>query len=68
MPHRSGPLLTNDALDQLARRWFADVRGEHPETRVSDPQRDAAGDIGAGALDWLFGDSDNDAAGDDGGD
>ncbi|TXM92237.1 hypothetical protein FV223_12520 [Methylobacterium sp. WL116] len=68
MPAQSGPLLTDTALDQLARRWFAEVQAEHPEPRVSDPQRDAAGEVGAGALDWLFGGSDSDAAGDDGGD
>ena len=61
-------LLTNEALDQLARRWFADIRAEHPELRMSDPQRNAAGAVGAGALDWLFGDDDGDAAGDVGGD
>ncbi|MCJ2109133.1 hypothetical protein MKK70_27935 [Methylobacterium sp. E-041] len=67
MPHQSGPLLTDNALDALARRWFAEVWAEHAETRMNELQRDVAGDVGAGALDWLFGDSDSDTAGDDGG-
>ncbi|RYY05729.1 MAG: hypothetical protein EON55_25175 [Alphaproteobacteria bacterium] len=68
MPHPSGPLLSDTALDQLARRWFAEVRADHPETRVNDPEQNAAGEVGAGALNWLFGNSDDDTAGDVGGD
>lgn len=68
MPHQSGPLLSDNALDQLARRWFAEVRAEHPEKRMGDPQRNAADEVGAGALDWLFCDGDGDTAGDNDGD
>jgi hypothetical protein len=68
MPPHDRTLLTDEALDQLARLWFADVRAEHPEPRLSGQQRDAAGEVGARALDWLFGGSDSDTAGDDGGD
>ncbi|MCJ2009083.1 hypothetical protein MKK70_00980 [Methylobacterium sp. E-041] len=68
MPPQDRTLLTDEALDQFARRWFADVRAEHPEPRLSSQQRDAAGEVGAGALDWLFSDDDGAVAGADGGD
>ncbi|TXN66380.1 hypothetical protein [Methylobacterium sp. WL6] len=68
MPLHDRTLLTDKALDQFARRWLADVRAERPEPRLSSQQRDAAGEVGARALDWLFSDDDSDAAGADGGD
>jgi hypothetical protein len=64
MPLHDRRLLTDEVLDQLARRWFADVRAEHPEPRLSGQQRDAACEVGSGALNWLFGGSDSDTAGD----
>lgn len=59
MPHRSGPLLTNEALDQLARRWLAGVQEEQPKVSESQSRGDVAS-YGT-LLDWLL-DADDDAA------
>ncbi|TXN17282.1 hypothetical protein FV219_00620 [Methylobacterium sp. WL122] len=58
MPHQSGPLLTNEALDQLARRWLAGVQAEQPKVSASQSRGDVAS-YGT-LLDWLL-DADDDA-------
>jgi hypothetical protein len=68
MPGRDGPKLTDEALDQLARAWFAEVRAQHPEKPVSRPSGDATGDTGTDLLNWLIDASDGADAGDYGGD
>ena len=59
MPQQSGPLLTDNALDQLARRWLADVRAEQP----NEFEGRSCGDMASYGtlLDWLL-DADDDAA------
>ena len=42
MPHQSGPLLTDNALDQLAHRWLAGVWVEQPKPSESQPCGDVA--------------------------
>ena len=51
--------LTNNALDQLARRWLADVWAEQPKEFEGKSREDMAS-YGT-LLDWLL-DADDDAA------
>jgi hypothetical protein len=59
MPQQSGPLLTDNTLDQLARRWLADVRAE----QLKEFEGRSRGDMASYGtlLDWLL-DADDDAA------
>lgn len=62
MPAGRERVLSEEALDRLARELFAEVRAQHPEKPLRKPGEDAAGDVGFDLLNWLL------DAGDDAGD
>lgn len=64
MPAGRERVLSDEALDQLARAWFAEVRAQHPEKPESKPSGDATGDVGADLLNWLLDASDETGDGD----
>ena len=67
MPAGRERVLSDDALDRLARDLFAEVRAQHPEKPLHKPADEAVGDVGFDLLDWLL-DAGDDAGGGDGGD
>ncbi|GJE15192.1 hypothetical protein [Methylobacterium longum] len=67
MPAERERVLSDDALDQLARELFAEVRAQHPKKPLRRPGEDAAGDVGIDLLDWLL-DAGDDAGDSDSGD
>lgn len=62
MPAGRERVLSDGALDRLARELFAEVRAQHPQKPMGKPADDAAGDLGIDLLAWLL------DAGDDAGD
>jgi hypothetical protein len=62
MPAGRERVLSDDALDRLARELFAEVRAQHPQKPLGRPADDAASDVGTDLLEWLL------DAGDDTGD
>lgn len=59
-------VLSDDALDRLARELFAGVRAQPFQKPLSKPCGDATGDLGADLLDWLLDASDDAGDGDSG--
>lgn len=67
MTDQPGPKLSDEELDQLARKLFAEVRGEHPEEkagRALETAAEVAGEVVPILPDWLL-DAGDDDAGDD---
>ena len=64
MPAERERVLSDDALDRLARELFAEVRAQHPQKPLGRPSGDATGDVGVDLLGWLL-DAGDDDAGDD---
>ena len=62
MPAERERVLSDDALDRLARELFAEVRAQHPQKPLRKPADDAAGSVGFDLLDWLL-DAGEDAGG-----
>jgi hypothetical protein len=62
MPTGREQVLSDDALDRLARDLFAEVRAQHPQKSLGKPVSHASGDVGLDLLAWLL------DAGDDAGD
>ena len=54
MPVGRQCVLSDDALDQLARQPFAEVRAQHPEKPLGKPGGDTTDDVGLDLLDWLL--------------
>ena len=55
---------SGDALDQLAREWFAEIREAQRAASTERPdgsRQDAAADFGGGLLDWLIADTSDDS-------
>ena len=67
MPAGRERVLSDEALDRLARELFAEVRAQHPQKVLGKPVGNAAGDVGVDLLDWLL-DAGDDAGDGDGGD
>ena len=67
MPAGQERVLSDEALDRLARELFAEVRAQHAEKLLGKSGGDATGDAGVDLLDWLLDGSDGDAGGDGGG-
>ena len=64
MPAERERVLSDDALDRLARELFAEVRAQHPQKPLGRPGGDAISDVGVDLLGWLL-DAGDDDAGDD---
>jgi hypothetical protein len=60
-------VLSDDALDRLARELFAEVQAQHPKKPLRKSDEDADSDVGADLLEWLL-DTADDAGDADGGD
>ena len=54
MPAGRERVLSDDALDRLARELFAEVRAQHPQTPVGKPVGDENGNVGIDLLGWLL--------------
>ena len=52
MPAGRERVLSDDALDRLARELFAEVRAQHPEKPLVKPVGNEAGDVGLDLLGW----------------
>jgi hypothetical protein len=64
MPVERERVLSEDALDRLARELFAEVRAQHPEKPLGKPTDDVTSGIGADLLEWLLDASDDGDNGD----
>lgn len=65
MTDQPGQTLSDDELDRLARKLFAEVRAEHPEARAGralESAGEVAGEVLPGIPDWFM--SDDAAEGD----
>lgn len=59
MTDESGQTLSDEELDHLARKLFAEVRAESPEAksgRALESAGEVAGEVLPGIPDWLLGD------------
>ncbi|MCJ2086010.1 hypothetical protein MKK88_08370 [Methylobacterium sp. E-005] len=59
MADPNGQQLSDEELDRMARKLFAEVRAESPEARAGRALESAgavAGDVIPGLPDWLFSD------------
>jgi hypothetical protein len=66
MPDPNAPQLSDEELDRLARKLFAEVRAESPEAkagRALETAGEVAGEVIPGLPNWLL--STGDDAGDD---
>lgn len=64
MPAERERVLSDDALDRLARELLAEVRAQHPKKPLGKPTDDAAGDVGIDLLEWLLDAADDAGDGD----
>jgi hypothetical protein len=56
--------LSDEEIDQLARKLFAEVRGEHPEAKAAralESAGEVAGEVLPGIPDWLLDTADGDS-------
>ena len=64
MPTGRERVLSDEALDRLARQLFAEVRGQHLKKPLRRSSEDAADDVGFDPLNWLLDAGDDGDSGD----